>query len=31
MSMTFAERRTEDRRLVILRLLEQTAGYDAGE
>jgi hypothetical protein len=29
--MNFAERRTEDRRLVILRLLENTPGYEAGE
>jgi molybdopterin/thiamine biosynthesis adenylyltransferase len=26
-----AERRTEDRRLVVLRLLAQTPGYEAGE
>jgi Fe2+ or Zn2+ uptake regulation protein len=29
MSKTFAELQTEDRRLVILRLLEQSAGYRA--
>ena len=31
MSKTFAERLAEDRRLVILRLLEQTPGYFANE